>query len=87
MIVVDYGMGNLRSVQKGFEAVGHKVKVSSDPEEIGNADAIVLPGVGAFQDCMQNLEELIKSGSRLFILMRTGIQQEHCSLPRPSVLY
>lgn len=58
IVVIDYGMGNLRSVQRGFEAAGHKVKVSCDPEIVGNADAIVLPGVGAFQDCMHNLENL-----------------------------
>lgn len=58
IVVIDYGMGNLRSVQKGFEAVGHRVEVSSDPEIVGNADSIVLPGVGAFQDCMRNLESL-----------------------------
>jgi glutamine amidotransferase len=58
IVVVDYGMGNLRSVQKGFEAAGHKAVVSGDPEVVGNADAIVLPGVGAFQDCMNNLKDL-----------------------------
>ncbi len=58
IVVLDYGMGNLRSVQKGFEAVGHKVQISSNPEVVGNADAIVLPGVGAFQDCMRNLGKL-----------------------------
>lgn len=58
IVVVDYGMGNLRSVQKGFEAAGHKAVVSGDPEVVGNADAIVLPGVGAFQNCMRNLIDL-----------------------------
>lgn len=58
IVIVDYGMGNLWSVQKGFEAAGCKVEVSSNPEVVGNADAIVLPGVGAFQDCMRNLENL-----------------------------
>jgi|TARA_B100000315_G_scaffold30263_2_gene25694 glutamine amidotransferase len=58
IVIVDYGMGNLRSVQKGFEAAGHKAEVSSDPEVVGNAAAIVLPGVGAFQNCMRNLEKL-----------------------------
>ena len=58
IVVVDYGVGNLRSVQKGFKTAGHRVEVSSNPEIVGNADAIVLPGVGAFQDCMRNLEDL-----------------------------
>lgn len=53
--VVDYGMGNLRSVQKAFEKVGHRAVVSSDPRAIAEADKLVLPGVGAFGDAMENL--------------------------------
>jgi imidazole glycerol-phosphate synthase subunit HisH len=54
--IVDYRMGNLRSVQKGFEAAGvGDVLVSDDPAVIGAADAIVLPGVGAFRDASANL--------------------------------
>lgn len=56
--IIDYGMGNLRSVQKAFEAVGASAKISSNPEEILSASAVVLPGVGAFRDCMANLENL-----------------------------
>ena len=56
--VIDYGMGNLRSVQKALEFVGAKVIVTHDPDLILNADSVVLPGVGAFKDCMANLEEL-----------------------------
>ncbi len=55
--VIDYGMGNLRSVAKAFESVGADVIVSSEPEDILKADSVVLPGVGAFRDCMENLEE------------------------------
>ncbi|MFQ5559263.1 MAG: imidazole glycerol phosphate synthase subunit HisH [Nitrospinota bacterium] len=55
--IIDYGMGNLRSVQKGFEKVGHRTVVTGNPDEILKADAVVLPGVGAFKDCMRNLEE------------------------------
>lgn len=54
--VIDYGMGNLRSVQKGFERVGHKCIVTRDTKEISNATHVVLPGVGAFKDCMENLK-------------------------------
>jgi len=50
-------MGNLRSVQKALEAVGARVVVTHDPEIILKADSIVLPGVGAFKDCMANLEK------------------------------
>ena len=55
--VIDYGMGNLKSVQKGFEKVGFDAVVSSEREVIENASHLVLPGVGAFKDCMHNLEE------------------------------
>lgn len=51
-------MGNLRSVEKGFEHVGADVRVVSDPASVENASAIVLPGVGAFRDCMRHLGEL-----------------------------
>ena len=50
--IIDYGMGNLRSVSKAFEAVGHQAVVTRDPRVIGNASHVVLPGVGAFGDCM-----------------------------------
>ena len=55
--IIDYGMGNLRSVQKGFERVGHEAVVTSDSKAIMNASKVVLPGVGAFPDCMRNLEQ------------------------------
>jgi imidazole glycerol-phosphate synthase subunit HisH len=51
-------MGNLRSVQKGFEAVGAEAIITSDSQKILSAKSVVLPGVGAFQDCMENLEKL-----------------------------
>jgi glutamine amidotransferase len=54
--IIDYGMGNLRSVQKGFEKVGFEAVVTSDPRVVLEAERIVLPGVGAFPDCMRNLE-------------------------------
>ena len=54
--IIDYGMGNLRSVQKGFEKVGTEAVVTADPRVVLEADKIVLPGVGAFRDCMRNLE-------------------------------
>lgn len=54
--IIDYGMGNLRSVHKAFEAVGHEAVVTRDPRVIGSASHVVLPGVGAFGDCMANLD-------------------------------
>ena len=58
IVIIDYGMGNLRNVQKGFEWVGAEAKVTRNKKEIEGASAIVLPGVGAFKDCMENLEKL-----------------------------
>jgi glutamine amidotransferase len=55
--IIDYGMGNLRSVQKGFEHTGHEAVVTGDAKTVLNADKVVLPGVGAFSDCMKNLEQ------------------------------
>jgi imidazole glycerol-phosphate synthase subunit HisH len=55
--IIDYGMGNLRSVQKGFERMGREAVVTSDAKAILNAGKVVLPGVGAFPDCMRNLEQ------------------------------
>ena len=80
--IIDYGMGNLRSVQKGFERVGCEALVTADPKVVLEADKIVLPGVGAFPDCMRNLEEggfvepllrVIREG-RLFLGICLGLQ-------------
>ncbi|WP_299462368.1 imidazole glycerol phosphate synthase subunit HisH [uncultured Gimesia sp.] len=54
--IVDYGMGNLRSVQKAFEKVGVEATVCSKPETISQATKLVLPGVGAFRDAIQALK-------------------------------
>ena len=53
--IIDYQMGNLRSVQKGFEKVGHEAVITSDPAELTKAEKIVLPGVGAFGDAIAEL--------------------------------
>ena len=55
--IIDYGMGNLRSVEKAFEKVGYDTVVTDKPEIIENADKIVLPGVGAFKDAIDGLQE------------------------------
>lgn len=56
--IIDYGSGNLRSVAKAFEAVGASMNVTSDPRELVGADKIVLPGVGAYGDCMKGLSTI-----------------------------
>jgi glutamine amidotransferase len=55
--IIDYEMGNLRSVQKAFERVGHKAIITSDPAALADAEKIVLPGVGAFRDAIAALEQ------------------------------
>jgi glutamine amidotransferase len=52
--VIDYGVGNLRSLRRGLERAGATVRESSEPTAIRDAGAIVLPGVGAFEECMEN---------------------------------
>src|SRR3990172_5720974 len=54
--IIDYGMGNLRSVEKAFEYVGHRAFIARQPEEVLKASHVVLPGVGGFPECMRNLE-------------------------------
>ncbi len=80
--IIDYGMGNLRSVEKGFQKVGADVKICTTPEEIRHADHLVLPGVGAFRDAMAHLNdgnfvepilEHVKSG-RPFLGICLGLQ-------------
>ncbi|MDQ7028886.1 MAG: imidazole glycerol phosphate synthase subunit HisH [Ardenticatenia bacterium] len=56
VVIVDYGAGNLRSVQKAFEAVGAAVTVTGDPERVRQARKLVLPGVGAFGEAMARLQ-------------------------------
>jgi glutamine amidotransferase len=55
--IVDYGMANLRSVQKAFEQVGHSASITSDSNRVSEAAKIVLPGVGAFRDAIVRLRE------------------------------
>jgi imidazole glycerol-phosphate synthase subunit HisH len=55
--IIDYEMGNLRSVQKAFERMGHAATITSDPEELASATKLVLPGVGAFRDAIAALRE------------------------------
>lgn len=80
--IVDCGIGNLRSIQKAFERVGHPSVIAQHPEQIGPAHAIVLPGQGAFRDCMAHLDdhaliepvlEFIRSG-RPYLGICLGLQ-------------
>jgi len=82
IVIVDYGMGNLRSVQKGLEKVGANAVISRDQDQIRKADRLVLPGVGAFPQCMANLarfeliepiREMVASG-RPFLGICLGLQ-------------
>jgi glutamine amidotransferase len=62
IVIVDYGMGNLRSVQKGFEKAGFDALITSDPAQVREASKVVLPGVGAFEDAIAELRrrELVR---------------------------
>lgn len=89
--VIDYGVGNLRSVAKAFEYIGQTVMVTADPEKVLEADKVVLPGVGAFGKSMEQLERsgmvpvvkaVIASG-RPFLGICLGLQmlfEESCEI-------
>ena len=57
IIIVDYGMANLRSVQKAFEKVGHAAQITGDPNRVAEAQKLVLPGVGAVCDAIAKLRQ------------------------------
>jgi glutamine amidotransferase len=69
ILIIDYGMGNLRSVQKAIEAVGHSAEISSDPDRVRRASKVILPGVGAFADAAAELR-------------RTGLGDAFCEAVR-----
>src|SRR5271167_2489542 len=69
IVILDYGMGNLRSVQKAIEAVGSSAEITSDPEQVRQASRVILPGVGAFADAMSELR-------------RTGLGEAFCEAVR-----
>jgi imidazole glycerol-phosphate synthase subunit HisH len=57
LTIIDYGVGNLRSVQKAFEHLGFEARITSDAGEAAESSGLILPGVGAFPDAMDNLKE------------------------------
>ena len=94
IVIIDYGMGNLKSVYNALKKLECECKISSDIEEIRKADKLILPGVGAFKDCMDNLnkaglpnvirEEVAKGKPLLGIclgmqvLFQKGFEGEEC---------
>lgn len=58
IVIIDYGMGNLKSVKNALNFIGLESKISNDEDDIRNAKALILPGVGAFPDAMDNIEKL-----------------------------
>ncbi|WP_339102427.1 imidazole glycerol phosphate synthase subunit HisH [Haloterrigena salinisoli] len=73
VVVVDYGLGNLRSVTRGLERAGADVEITDDPAAFADADGVVLPGVGAFREGVENADplredllEVAESGTPLF---------------------
>lgn len=91
VVVLDYGLGNLRSVTRGLERAGATVDISADPAALADADGIVLPGVGAFSEGMDNagpfrdvLLEEAEAGTPLFgiclgmqMLLSTSEEADH----------
>ena len=84
ILIIDYGMGNLRSVQKAFERVGASAFLQDQPKRLEEFDALVLPGVGAFGECMRHLQrggwvpvirKWIQSG-KPFLGIRKSIRSE-----------
>jgi imidazole glycerol-phosphate synthase subunit HisH len=69
MVIIDYGMGNLRSVQKAIEAIGHRAEITADPAVVRRAAKVILPGVGAFADAAAELR-------------RTGLGDAFCEAVR-----
>lgn len=72
--IIDYGMGNLRSVQKSLEGIGYKAEITSDPDKVAVSSGVIVPGVGAFADAIKNLKangmadaivEVVKEGKPL----------------------
>ena len=83
LAIIDYGVGNLRSVANALAAVGCEATVTSQPEDLRAADRIILPGVGAFGDCMANLrkagwievlEEEVRHKGKPFLGLCVGMQ-------------
>lgn len=82
IVIIDYGMGNLYSVYKALAAVGAEVEVTSQAQKILQADKVVLPGVGAFGDCMANLAKYqllpvlqeVLAGEKPFLGICLGLQ-------------
>ena len=91
VVVVDYGLGNLRSVTRGLERADAGVEITDDPDAIAAADGVVLPGVGAFSEGMENaapfretLLSVAESGTPLFgiclgmqMLLTTSEEADH----------
>ena len=93
-VIVDYGSGNLRSAEKAFEraarerGVGEAIRVTADPDDVRQADRIVLPGVGAFRDCRDGLQaiagmwevldEQVRDRGKPFLGICVGMQLMAC---------
>ncbi len=60
LVIIDYGLGNLRSIEKALQYVGAEVEISNEPSAIDRADALILPGVGAFRDAMMHFSTLLR---------------------------
>lgn len=71
--IIDYGMGNLRSVEKALQKLGHAALITSDAEEVRQAERVILPGVGAFGAAMANLEQAVSGAEPLTAAVRQAV--------------
>ncbi|MCH8840293.1 MAG: hypothetical protein IH831_06375 [Planctomycetes bacterium] len=67
MAIVNYDMGNIKSVANAFELFGETVEVTDNPQKLAEAEAIILPGVGSFSDGMNNLKKKNLDSCRPFL--------------------
>ncbi|QLK86847.1 imidazole glycerol phosphate synthase subunit HisH [Staphylococcus sp. 17KM0847] len=79
IVIIDYGLGNVHNVQRAIEHLGYQTQLSRDPNTINNADQLILPGVGHFQDAMKaihayGLDTLLKSYKKPIIGICLGMQ-------------
>jgi len=75
IVIIDYGMGNVGSILNMLKKIGYQAAISADPNEIMKADKLILPGVGAFDEAMSNLQQ-----SRLVPLLNQRALEDRCPI-------
>ena len=83
IVIVNYGLGNLRSIQKSCNLISSKIIVSSNPQDIDNADKIILPGVGFFKKAMENLKSKRLLEALNYNVLKKKKPAKHAPIPQP----